>query len=65
MEVSIGTIKIKSSNGEEVEHTFTIPKKVSDDIMCEIIDWKNRWLFSPYDYDKYLENKDKFQSKLS
>lgn len=61
MEVTKGTIKIKSSTGEEMEHSFTIPKEVANDIICQLLEWKDNYYFTPKDYENYIENKINFE----
>lgn len=51
----IGEIKWGASDGTELTLGFEMPFDVANGITCDIISWKDKWLFTPKEYEEYQD----------
>lgn len=55
MKVANGSITWKSDDGENGTLGFEMPMEVLSKILCDIIDWKNRWRCSFAEAEEYFK----------
>lgn len=55
MIVSKGKIRIDNSDGTNTELDFVIPFDIAEEILSNIIDWKNNWVATTNTIEKYQE----------
>ncbi len=54
------TISIIVKDGDSIKNSLSreLPMFVADYLMTEAIDWENRWMITPSDYNEYLKSKE-------
>lgn len=60
MIVSKGKIKIDNSDGTNTELDFVIPHEIVEEILSNIIDWKNNWIATTNTIEKFQEASKEF-----
>ena len=61
MRVSIGKIRVDNNDGTWTEMSFEMPHKVADDILCQIVDWKDTYEMTYLQFKQYDQEMSKFR----
>ncbi|HET8735204.1 MAG TPA: hypothetical protein VFM69_01265 [Pricia sp.] len=64
MEVTKGSIKVKSSDGSETELGFVMPSEIASKIMISIMSWKEDWSATIKTVEAYQEKEKSFLEEI-
>ena len=56
MEAVEVSFSFKQKDGTNCNFSSFMPLVVANEISFDVIDWRNRWFFTPNSYNEYLEN---------
>jgi hypothetical protein len=60
MIVSKGKIRIDNSDGTNTEVEFVMPYEIAEEILCDIIGWKDNWFTTTNTVEKYQKISEEF-----